>query len=278
LEVESILSRKARKIAASARPGGSMDPRSASESVRSRLGGRLAGDAALAHLKASGELPDDWLSFSADGNRTIVCARAAMTADAAPAGGLTPTWAVAITFECANAAIHVVANGRAVPSRCVCDTSSHAERCVCVGGTLAELAAGLDKSLTSKELESIELNPVAVVLDVWTEALKLVVGAQHCHGLRSAVIEQRLADDLSWSRPEQLRTPPRYDFASGRRIVGFAAKEGCAVLVADSSVAGQQLRQRYPRADEVARRDVVLRGQQRRVGKIWAQNMRAGTT
>jgi hypothetical protein len=98
-----------------------------------------------------------------------------------------------------------------------------------------------------------------MVLDSWIAVLKLVVSAETCHGLRNAAIEDKIAlDPSSWTRPPQLdlRARPRYDLASGQPVLGFVAKDGCAVLVAGSSGEGQQLRLRFARAGEVAAREV----------------------
>ena len=109
------------------------------------LFGTLTAADAIASLRASNELPEDWVAFSTDG-RTVVCARMTMTSDGAPVGQVTSVLVAAITFDCADTRANVVLNGRAVPSRCVCDKSSSAERCVCVGGTIAELESAAASS------------------------------------------------------------------------------------------------------------------------------------
>jgi hypothetical protein len=213
----------------------------------------VAPDVALAALRASGELPEDWLAFPADRN-TIVCGRVVLPADAALDGQAGPTFAAAITFNCATAAAAVVASGRGLPARCVCDKSSIEERCVCVGGPCAELAAGLARALASKELADLARHDrPQIVLKAWISMLTLVAGAELCHGLRNAHVEKRLADEASWTAASQLelRPRPRYDLTSGARVVCFAAKDNCALLVSGSSVDGQQLRVREARGGEV---------------------------
>lgn len=108
--------------------------------------------------------------------------------------------------------------------------------------------------LSNREARAICGSPASLVYGAWTEIVKLVAGADVCHGLFNASLHMRLQSepDFAANTSLELRGPPRHAL-DGRAFARFYAKTGCARLVCGSSGDDQRVR-------TAVKEDVVIAG------------------